>query len=119
MINRTNFIGCTGLFILLIAVTLYFLDKFNVSPPMIGKTTIVTAFVTRDKIIPKGKGATHQLAYCYTFNDEEHCDHYYSNKAMARLYKGDSIKLEISILQPSKKQSGSVLFFKPLEIMPP
>ena len=69
-----------------------------------GKTQLGNGYVIENKIVPKGKGASHKILYEYYLDSLTFQDHYYSNKEISSLEIGDSIQLEISIDHPEKNR---------------
>jgi len=99
--------------ILLILVIVYLADVLNVDPIIVGETKEVIGYVTGNNIVPHGKGATHKLEYKYTFEGRSYEDHYYSSRRISKLSPGDSLVLQVSVLQPSKNKIISYFIKKP------
>lgn len=101
---RPNIIGWLGLLLIAVVLFFYLRDVSNAPPIMLGETSIMTAYVTGNNIVPHGRGATHKIDYEYSFNNKKYSDHYYSNKRISRVSVGDSLKIEVSIHQPHKNK---------------
>ena len=100
----SRIIGLVGVALIIVLVIFYVRDVFNFDPLFMGKTQEVTGYVLDNKVAPIGRGVTYELIYQYTVDGNIFQDSYYSNDPISNLETGDSLKLQVSLKQPSKNK---------------
>ena len=100
---KSKVIGISGLIILTLWLSIYFLN-FNNHKLLVGKTRFVTGYIVAKNLVPYFKTVRYKIDYKYIINADTLYDHYYLNNSDLRVKKIDSLKLEVSKEHPSENK---------------